>query len=227
MCTNTFSVPEKQSFRSTYFGLTHVFTLPLGRCYFRRCYVIPLGGIVPSHRLSPSREEIFSTVAAPPAIKRKMSYHPCPVLLLVQGDGGVVPASRVYYTSPLNAAFLLAISRWIARSSFMFCSQYSQPARLSRCFAESVKSLRHFLIDSFPRFDVQHVVFIESLDSCSTTSLVVCISHIVTRPILEDIHEVIFRAPIIFADVSNLLGACLLSEEPTFYFLHYLSHNGI
>jgi hypothetical protein len=30
--TNTFSVPEKQSFLSTYFGLTHVFALPLGRC---------------------------------------------------------------------------------------------------------------------------------------------------------------------------------------------------
>ena len=58
MFTNTFSVPEKQSFLSTYFGLTHVFALPLGRCYFRRCYVTPLGGIVPSHRLSPSREEI-------------------------------------------------------------------------------------------------------------------------------------------------------------------------
>ena len=29
--TNTFSVPEKQSFLSTYFGLTHVFPLPLGR----------------------------------------------------------------------------------------------------------------------------------------------------------------------------------------------------
>ena len=58
MFTNTFSVPEKQSFLSTYFGLTHVFALPLGRCYFRRCRVIPLGGIVPPHRLSPSREEI-------------------------------------------------------------------------------------------------------------------------------------------------------------------------
>jgi len=56
--TNTFSVPEKQSFLSTYFGLTHVFPQPLGRWYFRRCYVTPLGGIVPSHRLSPSREEI-------------------------------------------------------------------------------------------------------------------------------------------------------------------------
>ena len=30
--TNTFSVPEKQSFLSTYFGLTRVFALPLGRC---------------------------------------------------------------------------------------------------------------------------------------------------------------------------------------------------
>ncbi len=59
MFTNTFSVPEKQSFLSTYFGLTHGFPLPLGRWYFRRCYLIPLGGInsvTPS--LSPSREEI-------------------------------------------------------------------------------------------------------------------------------------------------------------------------
>ena len=59
--TNTFSVPEKQSFLSTYFGLTHGFPLPLGRWYFRRCCFIPLGGInsaTPS--LSPSREEILS-----------------------------------------------------------------------------------------------------------------------------------------------------------------------
>ena len=59
--TNTFSAPEKQSFLSAYFGLTHGFPLPLGRWYFRRCYLIPLGGInsvTPS--LSPSREEILS-----------------------------------------------------------------------------------------------------------------------------------------------------------------------
>jgi len=45
-----FQSPENKCFRSTYFGLTRDFPLPLGRCTSRSRYVTPLGGIIPSHR---------------------------------------------------------------------------------------------------------------------------------------------------------------------------------
>jgi hypothetical protein len=52
-----FSPQKTNVFRSTYFGLTHDFPLPLGRCTSRSRYVTPMGGVVPSHRpLSVERE---------------------------------------------------------------------------------------------------------------------------------------------------------------------------
>ena len=53
-----FRPPRNKCFRSTYFGLTRDFPQPLSRRTSRSRYVTPLEGVVPSHRLSPSRKEI-------------------------------------------------------------------------------------------------------------------------------------------------------------------------
>jgi len=54
--------PRETMFQVDLLRIQPHFTLPLGRPLLRSRYVIPLGGIIPSHRLTPSREENLLSV---------------------------------------------------------------------------------------------------------------------------------------------------------------------
>ena len=155
LCTRTFSVPKKQMFQ-IYLLRTHPrFSSATRPLYFSQSLHYPRGRDYSATPTSLRRErKLFWVVAAPPAIKRKMSYHLCPVCQTRRHGGRwrrqvakpLTANSNSQRSLPRIAANFGAISLWIARSIFILLPHSSQATRFSRSLFVSVKSCFQFIM---------------------------------------------------------------------------------